>query len=309
MNLREVRPSHNGPWRLALLGLALFVAGCANQSTVDVGERSIRDRLDSFRAAQSSQEKDDLYQEMVAKCMKVHGFDYLPIEQERAQKQEPRRLSLWSGVDRQYVAVHGFGIADARIANLQVTPGSLPAPLSTDADTVDGSKPYRDALLGSPSDLEGVAPKGCLEEARIDVFASDDDLELLELVAALSDRLESDSRIRSVEQEWSRCMSEQGYRIDSEEQLVDSLLGKAEEFRLERSIAIDPKTGIPIEQPRIEPSEVSVVLDSLKVFKVTELKAALADFSCIEPLSDELESAINAIETEILLENSGLGAD
>lgn len=185
--------------RLAALGfLALISVSCAAGDAVDEAARAIQSQqdLDNVIASEFVDVEDE-----IRDCMAKLGFDYIPLDVEE--------IGLVAAIpediqDEEFVELYGWGVSTLDF-------GVLSQPLPD---------PYEDALaVVSPGerrawmdalDTDG----GCRQQAY---FAAEGGLveETIPILDLAYDYFAVDTRKVAFDEEWSRCMSDEGFQIAS----------------------------------------------------------------------------------------------
>ncbi|MGH9230541.1 MAG: hypothetical protein ACRD07_17755 [Acidimicrobiales bacterium] len=177
-------------------------------------------------------QQERLVQELVARCMRVQGFEYVP------ENVEPEHTAggPFALPPDEFAAQYGFGVTtiDAEdVARAEADPNQAIA----DALSPQAREVYRRALYGEAGarplpgwvqPLPGAAQPeaeppghgGCYQEAQDELYGppgtSPDGLaaayaELEPELSALEDRVGRDPRVQAARGEWSGCMTDAGH--------------------------------------------------------------------------------------------------
>lgn len=236
--------------------------------------------LDELRAAIGTATTDRrheasvAFEEALAACMHEQGFEYVPEARTAAQ-------DLPAEDARDFAQRWGYGISTAPTASAE--PTSVPTPQMSAAE----EEAYNAAMFGDwgTSDGEGAADGevgsgGCWEIANAarrtepdtpaEAVALADDLELLEK------RIAVDPRVLERNRDWSDCMAEAGFEIDTPADAAQAAITAGQEV----VAAADDPTA---------PDVLSQVQD-------TERLIAVTDLDCQE--SVDLEPVLRRVRAE-----------
>lgn len=229
----------------------------------------------------------------IAVCMRLHGFEYFPAENE-----SENRIAAW-GFEQStadYAEEFGFGIASGVIVGFAVESEQSSDYLRS--LTPDKYTAYRVALEGEDSLKEPGSSSlkigGCRREARDSVKAPPwyDNWEWFDAVGKqLAERMSADPRIIEIEEKWIKCMATLGYDgLTSVEELSTSL---HDEFIQHW------QTFVPLRDFN-DGHEFLAALDDeskarFEAFRAKEIELAVASYEC----SFEDEATVAAISREI----------
>lgn len=248
------------------------VDATSDSTVAGSGEGSAETLSDFFGGTSDPEEAEAEYrereartQEAVRRCMAEEGFDYIPVEP------PPESFAFDDTTQEEFAAKQGFGIT-TWIGNEEQFAGQESEWVDPNQEIVEAMsdserEAYFEALYGSEEEQqegmtvetdpdsgeeiyisEGFGP-GCYGEAQEAEYGNQDDLweELGPELEAMYERVQADPRIVEANQEWSTCMSEEGYDFESPESMYDSAFRDFEQ-RLEEIVGpnggfVDPFEG------------------------------------------------------------------
>lgn len=322
-------PGHHHHLRMvvAFTAVALMAVGCGGESDqriqAAIDDESIVSPL-NFLLGVVDEDGDRIIaaereaQAEIADCMAVAGFTYIPVEIPDAAGPEGMGRLVPGEVDEDVVREAGYGIADSLAAvalesevpevdpNEEIRAGLAPAEQEAYDVAISGLTPDEvvwDDVSGAPLDPDSgeelthaefaeASADGCLSQAYEDFAVGDGSAAILagREYEDLQARILSDDRMIELFDEWSRCMSEQGYAYSSSDQLVGALLVQADE--LEHEILEDHHD--------VSTDEAEQAIAELRAL---EGELAVADFRCSEPLAEQAPEIAREYEIEFLREN------
>lgn len=273
---------------------------------------------------QMQKEQDELQvkiEEKVAECMTEQGFEYTAVDPASWEDIEMSGSDddVWDPDDKKWVAKWGYGITDwpGRDDEGESQGAEEEAPDDPNStyyeSLTDGEKAAYDEALSGPmlSDEEYADPNyeykwedgGCYGKASHEVESDGEEDELTkyeDLITRMNEvweDVQSDSRVATLEAEWSSCMSDAGES------------GFEAQFEAQDSISSDyaklnPTQGDPgPEGENAEEIDTSPETNGeIGALKEREIELALADLECRENTSyyDEYEKISVAVEQEFV---------
>ncbi len=146
-------------------------------------------------------------EESVAACMAREGFEYIPYVPRNADTY-PAPGTLAALPDADYVAGHGFGLADRVLLHWTAESDDPNAEIAA-AMSPDQRTEYSRSLFGA-STTDGSIPGGCRNSGfDPDYIDAVDGVSQLRFDAA--QRMEADERFIEIMIDWSRCMAAEGF--------------------------------------------------------------------------------------------------
>lgn len=209
----------NGQFVLLILTVGLLAAACspaqAPETTPEAG-LTVEVVLDADPRLRSRLllERELEFQDLIATCMRVEGFEYFPIDDSvevAAATEAFERDQDDGGVDHRtglvsesYAAEHGFGLVDLLTPIDRRSP--FERPINLNEDYVDQLSPEEASAyskaLGACEDSAGV-------EAGFDsVYSLFDTAE--DVAMAVEERLEADGALQRLTASWSACYVDSG---------------------------------------------------------------------------------------------------
>lgn len=251
-------------------------------------------------------------QELIASCMKAEGFDFIPSVPEVPDMMSERsELS-----ERAWTEVYGYGISTAfeSLAQMQASDPNLA--IMSDMDEVE-QEVYMATLIGSdmasgditdPADLPPLEEQGCAGQA---VLASGGEAlgeglsEFNVAYGEAMERMQNNPAMSAAADEWSVCMTAEGYDFADQEDSYEYVSVQFEEAT----------SSLQSELEHLSDAELAALFDgtdtdtanlpgfdpeSLQEVQREEIEIALADLDCyelhvatvFEPLRDEIENGL-----------------
>lgn len=230
----------------------------------------------------------------LVECMQLHGLDYA------RQHFVGSNGHLPTTIDREAVAIQGFGIA---------TPAITSIPVVQRSDHIVRNFAIQSALTATEYDryqrLFGVAREsGCVREARADVDRLSSVIDALRTeLLAVQTSFENDDRILELDLEWASCMTLSGYDFAFREAAMVSIRQQLGEIvrAAEPDVAENATTGalLPLTQEG---------QDALEVLVEAERELAIASFDCEKETQVE-RLAVEAEYSEQFLAQNGSAID
>lgn len=232
-----MRHSRHHVWGVVLaVALSCTIAACKSEprTTVEAGQSVVRiaERLISVV---SDTDIEVALQESISACMRERGFEYTPhVRTAVIDLPNPDGgSSVWVPVEdrRPFMESYGYGrstlywgweLQAARARGVDADPNERRMAAMSDAER----KAYEDAMLGpvvggAPSTEGGTiverdrshscVQRGLETAERLDLDRLPTDAQ--DALDSVLDRLANDPEVRAVEEAWSRCMAEAGYRL------------------------------------------------------------------------------------------------
>ena len=235
---------------------------------------------------------------LVAECMLNNGFTYVPID---FASQLPVVEGNVDPDSREFAETNGYGISirpeapalnpeDVLDPNEEIRAQLSPAELEA----------YQQALFGERP-AEGETPgldeqTGCVAESYREVSDAQAALgsvgeffdEFSSELTELEDRFRADPRFLELERTWAECMFEQGFGINTRDELF---------VELDRRMA-EVSTGL---APGEEPDASTQAL--MEEVRDWERRAAVADWDCTQPVQEDMQTLRYGYEALFLEEN------
>lgn len=281
-------------WPLLLLLLVLLLhlgSGCVDtsQSEDEVAEalNPIEEHfgvdLTFERFTISDQIRAD---EAIRDCMAEQGFEYNVPTRRELERAFPQDIDLPRD---EYANTLGYGIA----ASVNADVGAILQLEARSKLSPEEQAKYDFALQG---DLENSSNGGCsAETARIYGIAPEGLPHLFQELDALEAAVRSDARYLGLSDRWSECMAGHGYRLRDTDHAQSVFRAYAAQ--------IDPRIPSEVELTGDELPEQPKDLDSLREI---EIRVAMQDFECLEPMRLELLDIQREYQLEFLDANKGL---
>lgn len=206
--------------RAGPLAVALIVAACSSGS---VNPASLDEQL-SLDAADLDHRTDLLAEvhETITDCMEAEGFAYTPyVPQPDTTFLQVNRAAVVAGSDRAYSQRHGYGVAESMRDSLIA---SLEDP-NRDAMRSLGEAEFRAFTVAfDRCNAEAISAAGIDMKSIVSVNE-----EMLGSLQDLDARILLDSRVIDLENRWSACLGEAGYRFSALAEPVEEVRGFASE--------------------------------------------------------------------------------
>jgi len=223
-----------------LVAASLVLAGCSASTDADDRVWPMSPRLDLYRYGQHDTIDDNRVQELIATCMKEHGFDYTP-----------QLIEIIEYTPSAYDPVaeakeYGYGVTPPSKAEYAQR-GSA-AVMDAFAKAADenaayvnglserGQELYHHALYGDYQTVHNSAgeevllPAGCTGEADAEVYgefdpaAEPDSTVIDEYYAYVEDKVDNDPRVHAARKAWVSCMAGKGYDFLTSDKARDSIV-------------------------------------------------------------------------------------
>jgi hypothetical protein len=319
-----------------VLTLASVVAGCGSPAETDGGDAGADDResladfipgMPSFdpadQAAAEAQyrQQEQQVQEAIRDCMAAEGFEYVPYT--------PSEDEFFSGpeTEEEYAKEYGLGIAPDLLrqgefdeAAMQEYEDANPNTAIVNAmDEAEQHEYYR-VLYGDEPDIDfetateeeidavyqDFQPDGCEPNAYEDVYAQDaSEAFYQEFGQAMEEnftRLEADPRIVELEQQWSSCMSDQGYDFADQQDASVYILRKLEEVGAITDLEVDSEgMGWGYGSEAIEPG--SAIEAAVHEIADEEIEIAVASLSCRDGFEEVYQEVYQDAEARFIEEH------
>jgi hypothetical protein len=280
---------------LAAIGVTALLVGCggdgnASSSTAPQGSGSLELQV-GFSAAGTTEARSQVETD-IAKCMKVQGFDYTPIDPVARQAALTRRSNL---SDEDFTKQFGYGIAtlygrgnDRSDPNARVRRSLSKADRSAYDNALTGGKPgqtyFRAADTGDFTDLGG-----CTKKAADRLFGGSELLASLQQVLdELDQAVAEDQRMVRAQEAWRQCMRDrtggsfedsEGVELEIQKQLA-SIVGPLPEG--------ESAPGEFANQTPTEPVDHA----ALSRLRQLEVQYAVADTKCEEEHLEAVEDTV-----------------
>ena len=222
-------------------------------------------------------------QESIATCMTQQGFEYKPVVDSSATVAASNASGPQLGT-KAYAEQYGYGMtASAAVDPSQADPVD-PNQAAIDAMSDTEKNAYRAALYGTGNPKEGykwetAGCQGAAEHASIVATGMDENryAALQEEMTAMDTSVNSDPRVSDVDAKWAQCMAGAGYTqltaVGDAEGAIDQ---KVMQIKQAPYNNVDPATVTTAQQAVIDAG----VKTQLAAFTPTEIKTAVADFTC-----------------------------
>jgi len=257
----------------ATLAASMLVGGCGNPGQPEAVTTSDRIEI-AERINQTERAILIDIQDAIALCMKGAGFHYEP------SLPEPSIDELVAmGPDLELAKEYGYGIATLLVDRLveDVTNPNL-----LRAADMEGPEEaaYLTALNGGESESGG-CQRPLLNEFEEQRAAFNDGV----------DKILSEHLVVEATREWTRCLNEEGYFYDSEQEIFDEAYSRRSALLEGLFLQLTEEVEVVSERYEIlaDPSRLpSDFLSDLDQFKEWEIAVAVADVSCylrhVEPV-------------------------
>ncbi len=311
---------------LLTASLAVVLTGCSGPTTgpdpaATAGGRPLDAYLNPPVDEQAAAAKQQQIEELVATCMKDHGFTYTPTASV-AKAKAPQEANL---SDRGWVEKYGYGIS---------TRDELPDEEQTDPNaermeqmTKSQREAYLKALHGSggmastgggkvATRRDGEAPaegedQGCFGEAHQQVYPDrkpvdfEEFEDLFDAIAELDQKVQADSRIAPLIEAWAGCMAGAGHgefsTINAPEKSIQRKWADLNGWQIieegeggGKGTSITRRAGEDPEPP--DPEKVAEL-------RAEELELALADVDCRGDYTAIVEQVRNELEQQFIADH------
>lgn len=298
------------------------------------------------------QDEEAQRQELIRSCMAEQGFDYTPVSY-------PDSFVSYGPEDQEeYVKTQGFGITTwyGNEEQFQEEAEEFVDPNQEMVDAMSESEreAYYAALYGTEEEqMEGATTEidpetgeeityhegygaGCEGEASEEIYGNPGDTQdlwedLQPQMDQMYERIQADPRVVEFNEEWSSCMAEAGYEVESREKMWETVY---EDFQARFDEIVGPNGGYadPFEgwteeeinaffeektQDEIDAffeqaqqdSQANIDMEALEALQQEEIDMAVADYECgagyeeiYQEVSEEYESEFIAANRDALEE-------
>jgi hypothetical protein len=341
------------PFAIIALG-ATMVSGCGNANDgadegTTVSIASLMGQETEFSPEQQREQEAQI-QDLVAQCMTEQGWEYIPIEYPDAMYD----YSVDSEDELERRQREGYGIAywtlnqgnDEALVNDPLADWVDPNQAIVAEMSESESTAYYEALYGTPEEQEanqtvevdpdtgeeyymqtGYGP-GCQGEAYAEVYGdspmqSEGYWEAVSVFyEELQTRVDADSRVKALNSEWSRCMTEAGFEYASPNDIWETAYADLQTRHDEIVGDLfnqDPFEGWAQEEidaffESASQEEMDQMFNSayeltdeqreaLEALLADEITLAVAEYQCSLPYNEEYQTVYAQIEEDYALEH------
>ena len=299
--------------------------------------------LDPQERAANHARQEQKVQELIAQCMAREGFEYIPVSPPVDD------FDFGTHGDVEQARELGFGVST-------LFDRTEPPSSDDDDDWVDPNEEiveslseserdaYNETLHGTvfwsggagfdgdrPAEVDGSdGSEGCSGQALAEVFAVEEQLELLEQLdlESLAERIAADPRLAESYTDWSRCMAGRGYDYENPEALLDTVYGDLENRFAEivgpAGGTVDPFQGMSREEideifESLSPEELDdffaqaeqaaraeIDREALAALQAEERALAVANAECSKGLYEQLDELYEEYEAALIDDNRAL---
>lgn len=299
-----------GLWLLVGCGTATTPDDAASTVTPTVQAMPLSEFLGSVDTEDEQFAKDRRLEDLVATCMAGHGFEYVPIDHQAQNAQDPVQQAFAGMGTREFAEKYGFGIT---LRPPIVHPDQLAVPDANTAIVEALSEAeraaYQVALHGTlaaetpaaAAAVEDATTYGCRGTAQDEVYGEQvpmDEDASAELWAEYDRRtalLAEEPKVLAASQALLDCMQQKGFAGDPDPVAIRSEL-RSQWWAL-HGLSFEDGTSAGLTGPPTTPDAAAV-----EEFKGQEIPLAVADFDCRSDYTEVYSAAQRTMEEKFVVE-------